>query len=306
MIEIDWPGALLFCGGFLSIIFAINFGGSVYPWSSTRIIALFIVSPVIFVLFAIQQALCILTTAEHRIFPVSFLRSRTMLTLFCCHATGSCCTFTSIYFVPLYFQFVKSDTALEAGVRLLPLVAMLVLFCVGNGILMSQTGYYMPWYCFGGLCIVISSALLSSTIDQFSSPSKIYGYTALLGIGCGSYLQASYSVAQAILPASQIPESIGYLTLAQVGGGTFALSIANAVFLNQSRNKLQHLLPNVPVGEINGAIAGVGSSLFQTLDEAMKLKVLGAIVDSLNKVWYVILVGGALTLVLSVTMKREK
>ena len=32
--EIDWLGALLFCGGFVSIVMAITFGGTVYAWVS--------------------------------------------------------------------------------------------------------------------------------------------------------------------------------------------------------------------------------------------------------------------------------
>ena len=42
----------------------------------------------------------------------------------------------------MFFQFVRNDSALDAGVRLLPFVIFLVVVCVANGAIMSITGYY--------------------------------------------------------------------------------------------------------------------------------------------------------------------
>lgn len=303
--RIDWLGTILVIGGFTSGIMAISFGGNVYAWHSARIIALFVISPIIFTLFALQQRFLILTNEEQRLFPVQFLKSRTMLILFACMAAGATSVFVGLYFIPLYFQFVHGDSALKAGVRLLPLVAMLVFFCVANGAIMSMTGWYFPWYTAGGIFVVIAGALLF-TVDQYTSPSKLYGYSVLLGIGGGAFIQAGFSVAQAKVEKSLIPQSIGFLTFGQVGGGTIALSIANSVFLNESKNKLVKILPNVPASVVEATIAGVGSTLFKSLDEATRTEVLKAIVDSISKTYILIITAGALTLVLSLFMRKEK
>ena len=80
--EIDYLGTVLICGAYVCGVFAIDFGGTLYSWDSGRVIALFVLSGVLFIAFGIQQGMCILTTKERRIFPVEFLRSRTMIMLF--------------------------------------------------------------------------------------------------------------------------------------------------------------------------------------------------------------------------------
>ena len=37
---------------------------------------------------------------------------------------------------------------------------MVVIFAITNGSLMAKLGYYMPWYLFGGVLVLIGSALM--------------------------------------------------------------------------------------------------------------------------------------------------
>ena len=281
---------------------AINFGGSVYPWNSGRIIGLFVCSGVLFILFGIQQGTTFLTTKERRIFPVEFLRSKIMLILFAETAAASTATFLPIYFIPLFFQFVRNDSALEAGVRLLPFVVFLVVMCVANGAIMSSTGYYFPWYVWGGAINLIGAALMY-TIDDHSSTARVYGYSILLAVGTGGFVQASFSVGQAKVAPPLIPLAIGFMTAGQVIGVTISLAIANAVFLNHSEDSIRAILPNVPTAQIQAAISGAGSQFMQNLDPATKARVLHAIVSSMSKVYILDITAGALALVLALLMK---
>lgn len=303
--EIDYLGTTLFTGAIVSGVMAVNFGGIVYAWDSGRIIGLFITSGICFILFGLQQAFTVFTTKDRRIFPVEFLRSKTMIILFSETASASTGTFLPIYFIPLYFQFVRNDSALEAGVRLLPLVCFLVFGCVLNGAVMSATGYYFPWYIGGGLLTVIGSALLY-TVDEGTSTGKIYGYSILVGFGAGSIAQASYSVAQGKVHPEKIPLAIGFITCAQIGGATIALSISNTVFLNESTRKISNILPNVPRGQIQAAIAGAGSAFLKSLDQATRARVTHAVVDSMSKIYVMGITAGALAALLGLLMKREK
>lgn len=86
--ELDWIGTLLIVGAFVSFVMALSYGGTVYPWNSGQIIALFVVSGVLFIALGFQQELAWFTSPARRIFPVVFLRSRTMLLLFALSACG--------------------------------------------------------------------------------------------------------------------------------------------------------------------------------------------------------------------------
>lgn len=303
--EIDYTGAILVCGAFVSGVMAINFGGIVYAWNSGRIIGLFVASGVLFILFGLQQTFTIFTTEDRRIFPLHFLRSRTMLLLFGSTACASTALFIPIYFIPLFFQFVRNSSALAAGVHLLPYICLMVFTVIANGAIMASTGYYSPWFLFGGVCTLIGEALLY-TINISTSTSTVYGYSVLAGIGAGAFVQASFSVAQAKVGHEQIPLAIGFITCAQIGGGTISLAIANTVFLNQASNSIAAILPTVPILEIQAAIAGAGSSFIKSLTQQKQADVLHAIVDSMSRVYILGMTAGALAIVLSLLMRREK
>ncbi len=303
--EMDYPGVVLQAAALTSFILAINWGGITYPWGSGRIIALFVVSGVLFIVLGIQQVYNIFTKLSRRIIPVQFFRSRTVLILFSATTAGGACAFVPIYMIPIFFQFTRNDTALDAGVRLLPFIVVMVFFVFANGGLMAKLGYYMPWYLVGAIFIVIGSALMY-TVDQNTSTSRVYGYTVILGAGVGMFLQASFSVTQAVVSPENIASAIGFITLAQFAGITIVLAIANAVLLNHSQDKIQEILPNVPLAEIQAAILGARSGLVQSLSPELKTRVIDAIVSTIDTTYILCIAGGALVAVMSLTMRHEK
>ena len=220
------------------------------------------------------------TTDVRRIFPVQFLKQKEMVILFVETLAAATSCFVPIYFIPLFFQFVRTDTALEAGVRLLPFIYLMVFGTVLNGFAMDQYGYYMPWYVAGSRLALIGGALLYK-VDEFTSTNAVYGYLALTGLGTGIYSQASFAVAQALVKPRLIPLAIGFVTCAQISGATVALSVADTVFLNKAQSGLESLLPNVPLADIQGVIIGVGSSFYASLDEAVRAQVLHVVVESI-------------------------
>ncbi|KAL9121279.1 MAG: hypothetical protein Q9187_002164 [Circinaria calcarea] len=303
--ELDWVGAVLNAGAFTSLVMAIAFGGGVYPWNSGQIIALFTCAGILWILFTFQQALSIFTTNENRLFPVALIRSWEMNILFAQIASAMVVIYIPLYFIPLYFQFVQNDTALHAGVRLLPFVFLQVFGVIFNGAIMSKFGYYMPWYLLGGVLSVIGGALFR-TVGVSTSTSIIYGYSVLLGLGSGLFTQASYAVAQAKVDAKAIPLAIAFIGCGQITGITLALTISNSVFLNEATNKISGILPLVPRPVVQQAISGANGAFFNTLDTMDRAKVLNAIVRSIDNVYGMVLTAGGMVTLLSLLMKRER
>ena len=303
--NLDYIGTLLMVGACVSGVMAINFGGVIYPWNSGQVIACFVVSGVLFITFGLQQSFCIMTTEEHRIFPCQFLKNKTLVILFIQTAASTTIFFVPMYFIPLFFQFTRNDSAIEAGVRLLPLICILVFTVMLNGALMSKYGYYMPWYLAGGCLALIGSALMYTVnVDTFNS--KIYGYTVLLGLGAGMYAQAGFAVAQVKVEQHMVPLAIGFISLAQIGGATIALAIANSVFLNQATNGILAIMPDEPRSVVQGAVSGAGSTFFQTLDPNVKTAVLAAVSHAISRIYILAITASALTIVLAVFMSRER
>ncbi|CAI7614018.1 unnamed protein product [Penicillium discolor] len=230
--------------------------------------------------------------------------SRTMLILFACTSAAGTACFVPVYFVPLFFQFTRGDAALDAGIRLLPfIIPCIVMICVNGGV-MSAYGLYMPWYIIGG-ALVLTGGALFYTVGVDTSAAYIYGYSILTGFGTGIYLQASFSVAQASVALDMVASASGFITCAQVVGTTIAVAIANSVFLTESQRSIIHLLPNISIQEVEAVISST-STLVSSLPAAEKVKVESAIVDAMGETYILVIIAGALTLLLSLAMKRER
>lgn len=192
----------------------ISFGGVVYAWNSASTVALFIVALFLFIGLASQQILALGTTEERRLFPLPFLKSKEMVILFIQIASSGTVTFVPIYFIPLFYQLSRGDSAIQAGLRLLPFILLLVTMSMVNGIAMGKFGYYMPWFLGGSILVIVGASLLY-TIDENTSNGAIYGYTAVLGLGCGSFSQAPFSIAQALVAPEMVSLAIGFISCAR-------------------------------------------------------------------------------------------
>ena len=144
------------------------------------------------------------------------------------------------------------------------------------------------------------------TVSQATPVANIYGYSIILGSGIGLWMQASFSVAQAVVAPILIPSAVGFITCAQFLGITISVAIANSLFLNSSQKDIQRILPGIAADEIQAAMQGARSKFLETLSEDVRGKVLNAIVDAISKTYILVITAGALVVVLSLLMKRER
>ncbi|KAL8861121.1 MAG: hypothetical protein Q9178_002335 [Gyalolechia marmorata] len=209
----DFLGSLLSIGAIVCLIMGINFGGVLYEWGSGSIIALFVLSGLLFIVFGFQQIFTIFTTKDNRVFPVHLVQRKEPVLLFVGGSSAGAAIYIALYYIPLYFQFTRGDSAIRAAVRLLPFVFILSTMVLANGYLMAKFGRYTPWYIMGSIITLIGSALMSR-IDVNTSDSAIYGYEVLIAFGAGSFVQASFAVIQTIVTPAEMSYGI---TLMLVG-----------------------------------------------------------------------------------------
>jgi MFS family permease len=165
--RLDWVGAVISVGAMVTLIMAINLGGSLFQWNSGSEIALFVVSAVLWIAFGVQQSFCILTNKEQRMFPVHLLKQKMPLLLFFACSSVATVAYVSVYYIPLYFQFTRGDTAIYTAVRLLPFIFLLITAMHLSGQLMSHYGWYKPWYVVGSLSSLITAALMGKSPLSF-------------------------------------------------------------------------------------------------------------------------------------------
>ncbi|KAL4809571.1 MFS general substrate transporter [Aspergillus unguis] len=263
--EMDWIGIVVFLGGAACLTMAITFGGTTFSFSSAHEITLWTVSGVLLLAFILTTIYHPLVPSRNRLYPIHLMKNAeiAILQFLIFGACGA--MMITLYYTPLIFQFTRGDGPLMAGVRLLPFVCLIVFLGVLNGVLMPRLGYYMPWYVFGNAAMLVGSACMM-TINASTSVSKIYGYTALIGAGTGSYITAGYAVVQSLIPVKEHNDAVSFMAIGQMMGQIILLSVAGSLYQNISARKLSSILPrSYSASDIQQLTTGRHSPLFETL-----------------------------------------
>ncbi|KAL4900547.1 hypothetical protein BDW74DRAFT_93560 [Aspergillus multicolor] len=301
----DYLGAVLSTGVIVTFIMATNFGGTTYAWDSGTIIALYVVSGVLMIVWVIQQAFSIFTTPENRMFPAHLLFNREAILLFILVCCGGTVAYVSVYYVPLYYQFARGDGAIDTAQRILPLIFLLIFGMLSNGYLMSRLGYYKPWYVFGAVCALTGSVLISR-VTLHSSNSEVYGYQALIGLGAGCFVHAGFAVIQATVDPQDSVHGLTLIMLGQLSGLAFGLSVTGAIFINVAKINLKHVFPDLDESTLVSIVSGTSGSFLATQGDAEREKALDAIVGAMQDVFTEVYAVAALAVVLSVFLKWKK
>ena len=75
-------------------------------------------------------------------------------------AASDVVTFVLIYYISLYFQFVRWENSVQSAVWLLPYITFLSPNILAHGVSMGKFGHVKPWYDAGSALALTASALL--------------------------------------------------------------------------------------------------------------------------------------------------
>lgn len=304
--SLDWLGTVLSCAIYTMFAMIFTFGGSIWPWGDGRMIALYVVFVLSSIAFAVSQYLAVFTTKKDRLFPGQFLGNRTLVLMLMCCTALSGALYVLIYYLPLFYALVRSENGVQTAVRLLPFVMFYVFGVMLNGVLMVRLGYYMPWYLISGILTTIGGALFYTTTADISN-AKIYGYSILVGLGQMTF-QAAYSVVPTKVLPDEIAEVIQFINVGQQGSILIALAICNTIFQNVAYSRLVSIL--VPAGysteDVTAAIAGARSVVLQSAPADVKSAALDVLVEAIKDTYILIIISGAILIVCSLCMKRER
>ena len=164
--RVDIVGSLLFAGALCSGIMAISFGGALYPWTYRGSIGLFCCSGALWIAFSVQQATSTFTTKEDRILPIHVLRSKEMWNLIFQTGCPIRILYIAIYYIPLYSQFVRGESAIRYAVDLPSFLSTSIFAMLVSGRLIREFGWYKLWFTTGsGLAFIMSTCLYKTDID---------------------------------------------------------------------------------------------------------------------------------------------
>ncbi|OCK94728.1 putative efflux pump antibiotic resistance protein [Cenococcum geophilum 1.58] len=264
--QFDIPGMVIIIASLICLILALQWGGAIYPWSDSRVIALLVVFGVLFLAFVTSQILLF----DSRTLPSQILRHRSVwaAALFAACSSGS--MFIAITYLPVYFQAIKDASALASGSMVTPLIMGFLIMTMVSGIITTVAGYYNPSMIAGPIFSSIGAGLITTFTAHTGSPKWI-GYQALLGFGIGFGLQQPLLVVQTVLPDSEIPVGVALMNLFQMLGGAIFIAVSQNIFQNNLKSDIHRLFPSFDARKIFDVGATGLSSLFneQQLDQVL-------------------------------------
>lgn len=176
--KIDWLGAATLLIAILSLMFALEMGGSQYAWGSGIIISLFTSFVFFFGLFCFVEI-----KAEEPIIPFFLFKGRlfssSQILAFLYGATF----IILITYLPIYIQSVYGASAMGAGLVLMPLLLGVVAGSASGGIFLTKTSYRNLMIL--SVITYFVGMLLLSTLGPESSRTLLTIYMVIVGYGMG-------------------------------------------------------------------------------------------------------------------------
>lgn len=192
-LQIDYASFFLLTPGAVCFLIGLQIGGEELRFDTPTIIALLTVGPILMGLFVVSE---IWVVKQNPIFPRHFIMSINNVAVLVGQFAGGAVNNAIIYFIPLHFQIVKGDTAVESALELLSFFITAVFGGLVSGAIINRTGHYQVMLWGGTALSVIGAALLQScTID--TSNTLQYTYLAILGFGIGIFKNIFVVVGQA-------------------------------------------------------------------------------------------------------------
>ncbi|KAJ7152947.1 major facilitator superfamily domain-containing protein [Mycena filopes] len=238
--QFDPWGTVIFVPSIICLLLALQWGGSKYPWSDGRIIALFVLFGVFISVFIGIQ----IWKQDMATVPPRILKQRSILAgSFFSLSLGSS-FFILVYFLPIWFQAIKGVSAVKSGIDNLPMILSLVVASLIAGGVITAIGYYTPFMILASILMGVGAGLIS-TFDIGTGHAHWIGFQVIYGLGVGFGMQQPVMAAQTVLSLKDIPTGTSLIMFAQTLGGALFVSVGQNVFTNKLASGLASSVPGV-------------------------------------------------------------
>ncbi|KAK2001444.1 major facilitator superfamily transporter [Colletotrichum falcatum] len=238
ILELDLTGAAALVPGVIMLLLAIQWDGTELPWN-------FCGSGVRLLAFGTTQYYA----QDRGLLPPRFFKD---LNIFCALMYSfffGATYFPIIPYISLFFQAIQSASAVQAGLRLLPLSISTVLSSTLSGILISALRNYNAVIISESALICVGAGLIT-TYSPNTPMSHWFGFEVTMGLGIGVGFQAGLVVVQNVLSLTFISQATSNVQFFNTLGGAIGVAAAQTLFQNGITEILARTAPQVPAAAI--------------------------------------------------------
>ncbi|KAI9649222.1 hypothetical protein NHQ30_001790 [Ciborinia camelliae] len=285
LLRVDWVGNLIFITSLCSLLIGLTFGGSVFPWSSWRVIIPIILGALGWIGFHLYEwrppNFCKEVSIPPRIFA-----NRTSAAGFYIDFISSTLLQWVAFFWPVYFQALQGTSPLRAGIDFIPFEAFLIVTAGMAGGILSKFGHYRPLHLLGFCLSIIGPGLnimLSSTTPKVSWAI----FQMVDAIGRGLLLPTVLPAIMASLPDSDVATATGMYSFLRSFGFIWGITIPGIIFNAQFDRYSKFISDPAVRREMSGGLAyqSVSGTYIRSLEPIVQQEVLSVYREALKAVW---------------------
>jgi len=238
--KLDWAGGLLLMISAVVFLLALTWGGHKFAWLSPTILGMIGSAAVLMAAFVVHAR-----TTDEPFLPLPLISGPVVPFSMVAGACAMGSMIGLIVHLPIYYETVFRLSASEAGIALIPLVAVSVFGAWSAGQFMAVTGHY-KWAAFGGAsvatcCLVLMAVMAAGPLWVLLT------LLAILALGIGTCFPISVVSIQNAVPRSQVGTATGAMNFFRALMSSFAVAMFTAILLAAAGQE-------IPIGEgINGS-----------------------------------------------------
>ena len=221
--RIDYPGIAALTVGVVSLLVALDQVDD-WGWGDPRVIGLFALAVI-----GIASFIPIERRADtHALVPREIIRNESF-TASCIAILFMAATFfAALLYLPQFMQKQLGYSPLEAGVGMLPFLAVFALSSFAAGPLYDRVG--AKRLAVVGAALITLGPFLLSFLDESSGYAALIPGMVVLGIGAGSFIPTATTAGVTSVDESQTSLAGGIVYMFQIAGGSIGLGLTTTVF----------------------------------------------------------------------------
>ncbi|KAK3365147.1 major facilitator superfamily domain-containing protein [Lasiosphaeria ovina] len=245
--KIDFIGNMLLVVASILLVFSIQEGGSfVWSWSSPVIIWSLVVSGVCWVLLALWESYLFYGKCQviQPIFPLRLAMGRVYLSGLIVTLLTGFVYISLVIKIPERLQVIYGDTALQAGIHLLPLLGPCAFGSFLGGVLSKKQNLTSQTLIAGCALQALGIGLVYGLAQPESRLHLLLGFTAIYGLGVGLCFSACTIIAAIEARFADFAAAQGAVAQARVFGGALGLAACTIIFNENLRRALGSSSPS--------------------------------------------------------------
>lgn len=236
--NIDFFGVTALILSVVPALLALTWGGTEYPWNSVVIIGMFIFALTMAILFILIES-----RAREPVIPLYLFKNNIVTISIIATFLTSIGMFSSVTFLPLYFQGILGASAVQSGNLLIPMMLGVLIGSIVGGQLLSRAGGHYRILSAAGIAIMCVGIFLLSRMTEHTSYTTAVFYMIITGLGLGPTMPVFTIAVQNAVSQKMLGVATSATAFFRSIGGSVGLALLGSVMANRFTVEMVNNIP---------------------------------------------------------------